>query len=97
MNADETLRLLSDRMPEMRQRFGVRDLAIFGSVARNEARPDSDLDLLVEFADRPSFDNYMGLRLYLQELFGVRIDLATAGALRKEIRPRVIEETVYVP
>ena len=97
MNAPETLRLLSERMPDIRLRFGVRELALFGSVARNEARPDSDVDVLVKFADRPNFDNYMGLKLYLEELFGVRVDLATDGALREEIRPAVERELIHVP
>jgi hypothetical protein len=97
MNADETVRLLSERMTDIRQQFGVRELAIFGSVARNEARTDSDVDLLVTFAGRPNFDDFMGLKLYLEELFGVRVDLATAGALRQEIRSSVERELVHVP
>ena len=62
MKVEETVQFLSERMPEIRRRFGVRELAIFGSVARNEARADSDVDVLVDFAERPTFDNYMGLK-----------------------------------
>lgn len=96
MNATETLHLLSERMPEIRQRFGVRELAIFGSVARNEARPGSDLDVLVEFADRPNFDNYMGLKLYLEELCGTGVDLAIPSDLRPAVRPRIEREALHV-
>ncbi|MEX0704603.1 MAG: nucleotidyltransferase family protein [Planctomycetales bacterium] len=97
MNSQHALRLLSERLPELRQRFGVRDLAIFGSVARDETRPDSDVDVLVEFADRPTFDNYMGLKLELEELFGTRVDLVIASDLRPALRPRIEQEALHVP
>jgi uncharacterized protein len=97
MNANEIVYLLTERMPEIRQRFGVHELAIFGSVARNEARPDSDVDVLVTFADRPTFDNYMGLKLYLEELFGTSVDLAIRGDLRPAVRPHIEQEAIYVP
>lgn len=97
MNTQETVRLLSERMPEIRRRFGVRELAIFGSVARNEAKPDSDVDVLVEFAERPTFDNYMGLKLHLEELFAAGVDLAIRSDLRPSLRPRIEQEAVRVP
>jgi uncharacterized protein len=96
MTADEAVQLLSQRMAEIRPRFGVRDLAIFGSVARNEARPDSDIDVMVTFAGRPTFDNYMGLRLYLEDLFGTAVDLAVESDLRPAFRPRIEREALHV-
>jgi predicted nucleotidyltransferase len=97
MTADEIVGLLSPRMPAVRQRFGVRDLAIFGSVVRNEARSDSDVDVLVTFAGRPTFDNFMGLKLNLEELFGTSVDLAIRSDLRPALRPRIEREALYVP
>lgn len=97
MTVQETIELLSSRMPEIRRRFGVRELAIFGSVARNQARPGSDVDVLVEFADRPTFDNYMGLKLHLEELFAASVDLAIRSDLRPSLRPRIEQESVHVP
>ncbi|HQU45608.1 MAG TPA: nucleotidyltransferase family protein [Pirellulales bacterium] len=96
MNAKDALQLLSKHMPEIRQRFGAQSLAIFGSVARNEARPGSDVDVLVEFDGRPTFDNYMGLKLYLEELFGVPVDLAIPSDLREKLRPRIEQEALHV-
>ena len=63
--------------------FGVKSLAIFGSNARDEAKPGSDLDVLVEFQGKATFSRYIKLRFYLQDLIGCPVDLVT----RKAIRP----------
>lgn len=97
MNAQDTLQVLSEHMSEVRRKFAVQSLAIFGSVARNEAGATSDLDVLVEFAGRPTFDNYMGLKLFLEELFGVAVDLAIPSDLRPALRPRIQQEALHVP
>ena len=96
MNAQETIRLLSAKLPAIRARFGVDELAIFGSVARNEALPTSDVDVLVDFTQRPTFDNYMGLKLYLEELFGTGVDLVIHSDLRPALLPRVEQEALIV-
>lgn len=96
MQSHDAIRLLTDHLPEMQQKFGVRALALFGSVARDEAGPDSDVDLLVTFAERPNFDNYMGLKLFLEELFGTRVDLAIPSDLRAPSRARIEQETLHV-
>lgn len=96
ISADDALKILSPRMDEIRRLFAVRELSLFGSVARNQARPDSDVDFLVTFAGRPTFDNYMGLKLYLEDLFGVSVDLAIRSDLRESLRSRVEREAVDV-
>ena len=68
MDRGENLRLLSEHRDELRKRFGVKSLAVFGSVARGEAGPDSDVDILVEFESSPGFDGYMALKFYLEDL-----------------------------
>lgn len=97
MNSRDALRILADHQLELRDRFGVTELAVFGSVARNEARPDSDLDVLVSFDGRADFDRFMGLKLYLEDLFGITVDLVTQRALRPEIRLHVEREAIHVP
>jgi predicted nucleotidyltransferase len=82
---------LSDLAP-----FGVKSLALFGSVARDEARADSDLDVLVEFEGPATFDGYMGLKLYLEDLLGSRVDLVMKKALRSRMLPLVEREAVRV-
>lgn len=79
----------------MRTRFGVSELALFGSFARDEARADSDVDVLVTFAGRPNFDNYMGLKLYLEALFSRGVDLAIRSDVRPSLRSRIEGEALH--
>ena len=79
-------------MPTARARFGVRDLAVFGSVARGEASDASDLDVLVDFAGPATFDGYMGLKLFLEDSLGVKVDLVTRAALKPRLRERIESE-----
>jgi hypothetical protein len=84
-------------MEHFRNVYGVEKLGIFGSTAREENSPDSDLDLLVEF--RPgeeTFDHYMHLKFFVEDRLGIKADVVTTNALRKEYKERVLEETKYV-
>ena len=76
--------------------FHVKSLAVFGSVARGQARPESDVDVLVEFDGPARFDSYMDLKLFLEELLGRPVDLLTRNGVRPELRPHVEREAVYV-
>jgi len=76
--------------------FGVKSLAIFGSVARNESKPDSDLDVLVEFQGKATFSQYIKLRFYLQDLMGCPVDLVTRKGIRPEMLPSIEKEALYV-
>ena len=84
------------RHREQITRLGVRRLALFGSSARGEETPDSDLDFVVEF-DTKSFDAYMALKEYLEKLFGRRVDLVLADAIKPRLRPVILEEAVHAP
>jgi uncharacterized protein len=92
----EILDLLQARMSGIRQRFGVRELAIFGSVARGDANDGSDVDVLVTFDKRAQFDCFMDLKFYLEELLSVRVDLVTPKALRAQMRTEIEREAVRV-
>ena len=72
--------------------FKIKSLAIFGSVVRGEARPDSDVDFLVEFNGPTTFDQYMGLKLFLEDLLGRPVDLVTRKGVRPELAPYVDQE-----
>jgi hypothetical protein len=76
--------------------FGVTRLSLFGSSARNQADDVSDLDFVVEFENK-SFDVYMDLKAYLEELFGRKVDLVLRDAIKPRLRERILAETVDVP
>jgi predicted nucleotidyltransferase len=90
---DEALAILATHRHELEQ-FGVETLAVFGSVARDEAGPDSDVDVLVEFNRPIGLFEYVRLRDRLAELMGRPVDLVTPDALRPGMRDRVLEEAV---
>ncbi|MBE0448972.1 MAG: nucleotidyltransferase family protein [Actinobacteria bacterium] len=95
MRRDEVLQILKSHKQEL-TKFDVKSLAIFGSVARDEAGPESDVDILVEFSRTPSFDGYMKLKFFLEDLLGRSVDLVTHDALKPRIRPYVEKELLYV-
>jgi hypothetical protein len=95
MDTDRIHDILSSNLPEFRA-MGVRTLAIFGSAARDATQDDSDVDILVEFEDRPTFDGFMDLNFRLEQLLGRRVDLVTLGALKHSMRDDVLREARYV-
>lgn len=95
LSRDRVVRLLREHQAEM-ARFGVRSVDLFGSVARDEAHSGSDLDVLVDFGDALSFDNYMDLKFFLEDLLGARVDVVTPGTLLPRIQVAVEKERVRV-
>jgi len=96
MNRDDALRVLTQAKPELAQRYGVVRLAFFGSVARNEAHPGSDLDVVVAFDGPATSQRYFGVQLYLEDALGCPVDLVTEKVLRPELRPFIEQEAVNV-
>ncbi len=95
MHRDEVLAILAQHRDRLKG-FGVKSLAIFGSTARNEARLDSDVDILVEFEGLVTFDCYMDVKFYLEDCLGKRVDLVSRRSLKPLIRPTVEREAIYV-
>jgi predicted nucleotidyltransferase len=95
MKREEAIAALRSYMPVIRRDFGVRRLALFGSTARGDARDDSDLDLLVEFENGPTFLSFMGLKVFLEDHLGRKVDLVTRDALKPRLR-HVVDEAVDV-
>jgi predicted nucleotidyltransferase len=77
-------------------RYGVTDLALFGSTVRDAAQDDSDVDILVAFDGPATSARYFGVQFYLEDLFGCAVDLVTEKALRAELRPFIEKEAVQV-
>lgn len=85
---------LSKRLPELKKRFGVLRIGVFGSRVCGQAREDSDIDILVDMMD-PTFDSYMDLKFYLEDLFAVPVDLVLMDTIKPRIKPIILTEVVY--
>ena len=94
LRREEALTILSSHQVALKQDFGVKSLAIFGSVARDEARADSDVDILVEFDRRVGLFGFSHLQRHLGDLLGHPVDLATPDALRPEMRDQILAEAI---
>lgn len=95
MTRDEVLSILRAHRAELAA-LGVSSLALFGSFARDEARPDSDVDLLVEFDGPLTFSRYMDAKFYLEDLLGRKVDLVPREGLKPRLRPIVEREEIRV-
>lgn len=96
MNRTLALQLLAQHKSVLAQRFGVTDLALFGSTVRDTARAESDVDVLIAFDGPATSARYFGVQFYLEDLLGCPVDLVTEKALRPELRPYVEKEAVHV-
>ena len=90
---EEILAAIDAHAPELR-RLGAKSLALFGSIARGEGSSASDVDLLVELAPK-TFDTYMDVKLFLEQLLGRRVDLVLADAVKARLRPTILAEAVH--
>lgn len=95
MKRSEILQTLTAHRDELTQ-MGVKTLAVFGSVARDEARPDSDVDILVEFQGPATFNGYMDLKFFLEDLLGRPVDLVTRKSIRPRLKTQIEREALYV-
>jgi len=96
MDCHEILKILRQHKKELKQKFGVKRLGVFGSYVRDEQAEDSDVDIVVEFEKgRKTFDNFMDLVFFLEELLGKKVDLVTLESVSPFIRPYIAEEVIY--
>jgi len=79
---------------EIEARFTARRIGLFGSYAHNAAEPGSDVDIVVEMAE-PTFDHYMDLKFYLEELFGADVDLVLADTIKPRLKPYIDRDLIY--
>ena len=80
---------------EILQKYGVKRIGLFGSYVRGTATAASDIDFLVKL-ERLTFDDYMGLALFLEELFGKNVDLVTVTSIKTGFKPYIEKEVEYV-
>ena len=94
MTRAEVLAHLKEHKAEL-QMLDVASLAVFGSVARDEAGPESDVDLLVEFARPVGMFRFLAVKEYLETILGRSVDLATRDALKRQFRDAILSEAIY--
>ena len=94
LTSERLFQLLEQNIAEIKK-FGVSRIGLFGSWVRGEGKPESDIDVLVEFI-HPSFDRYMELKFFLEALFGRDVDLVLADSLKEQVRPNITREVRYV-
>jgi uncharacterized protein len=95
-DASQVLESLRAAMPALKERYGVRSLALFGSVVRGEATEASDLDILVEYEVAPTLFQFVRLKADLSELLGAPVDLVMRSALKPAIGREILAEMVPV-
>jgi len=93
MERDKILAQLKSHKRQLKK-FGIRSVSLFGSIARNQARKRSDVDLLVDFERPIGLFEFARLKLYLEELLSRKVDLVTPEALRKEFRESILKEAI---
>ncbi len=95
-NIDEILDILRQNKPDLLDKFGVLDIAVFGSTARGDRSPDSDIDIHVELRKESlEFYNFMDLKFFLEEILDSKVDLGIKDSIRKELKDRILEESIY--
>ena len=96
LEKDKVIRLLGESKSELKKRYGVKCLALFGSASRNTARSGSDIDVLVAFDGPATSERYFGVQFFLEDLLGRPVDLVTERALRPELKPYVERDRINV-
>ncbi|MEW6110193.1 MAG: nucleotidyltransferase family protein [Nitrospirota bacterium] len=91
-----TIEILKKQEGIIKEKYHVRKIGIFGSFARGEEKEGRDIDILVEFeGGRKTFDNYMDLKFFLEDLLNRKVDLVTVEALRPQLKDDILREVVY--
>jgi predicted nucleotidyltransferase len=96
MKKQQVIQLLSQSKALLQEKYGVAQLALFGSTARDTATETSDVDILISFTEKADSKKYFGVLFYLEDLLNCPIDLVTENALRPELKPYIDSEKIYV-
>lgn len=86
------IKILRQHLPELKEKYNISYLGIFGSYIRGEQTKDSDLDVLIQFNKKPGLLKYIELENYLSDLLGVKVDLVMKSALKPNIGKRILNE-----
>jgi predicted nucleotidyltransferase len=95
MSRAEIIRIIESNLAHLKS-LGVKSLDLFGSAARDEVRPDSDVDVLIEVEGRSTFDAFMDVKEFLESVLGRRVDLVTRGALKPLVTTNIERDLIRV-
>ena len=97
MYRDQILKIIADHRDKLTRDFGIKSLAVFGSVVRNEATPASDVDLLVEFDDRPvGLFHLSRTQHYLESILGIaKVDLVLRDSIKPALKAHILREAIH--
>ena len=93
---DKIRSILAEHREELKKKYKVKNIGIFGSYVKGKEAKESDVDILVEFTENIGLLEFIGLEYYLSDLIGVKVDLVMKTALRPRIGKRILKEVVYV-
>ena len=94
-NKEEILSILKNLKSEIKTKYRVKDLGLFGSYVKREQRETSDIDILAEFEEDADLFHLIGLSLFLEEKFSIKVDVVSKSALKKELRENILHEVIY--
>ncbi|PIX31441.1 nucleotidyltransferase [Candidatus Bathyarchaeota archaeon CG_4_8_14_3_um_filter_42_8] len=92
----EIKEILKNQKPFLKEKYGVKEIGIFGSYVKGEQRGESDLDILVEFERSIGFFEFLELEEYLENTIGIKVELVTPKALKPKIGERILREVVNI-
>jgi predicted nucleotidyltransferase len=93
---EEIKRILQQHKEELRAKYKVKEIGVFGSYVRGQQKKQSDIDILVEFEVVPGLLKFIELEDYLSELLGVKVDLVIKSSIREELRDTILQEVVML-
>lgn len=94
INKEQILHIINNQMEKMENDFSVSQIGLFGSAVRGELTEQSDIDILVDLAE-PTFDHYMDLKFYLENLFKTEVDLVMKDSVKPRLKPEIDKEVIY--
>ncbi len=97
MNKDQAIKILEENREELLKTYGVSKIGLFGSIVRGNQSATSDIDLVVEIVkEKKQLHNFLSLRRYLEQKFGMPVDLGIETAVKPVVREAIAKEIVYV-
>jgi predicted nucleotidyltransferase len=91
---DDIKKTIKEHMDVLRDKYAVKEIGLFGSYLRKEQNLTSDVDVLVDFEDGADLISLVGLAMFLEEKLGIKVDVVSKRALRKELKEQVLKEVV---